>query len=292
MRVLIAYDESVYSDAAVNDLAGAGLPHDTEAIVLSVVERKLISSSPSSLALFGVSAAPAAAMLPDYEQRILDASREQAVKVIEDIKYKFPAWKISAEVALGFPTFQILSRAEEWSSDLIVLGSHSRSALGRLLLGSVSQDVIKHAHCSVRVGRESDREPSAPIRLVVGVDGSQGSKSAIAAVARRSWAEGTEVRVFAALNLMATAAPRGYLAGIVEEAKTELQASGLSCSGTVKVGESSRILTHEAHEWGADCIFIGARGISGLERILLGSTSAAVAANASCSVEVVRQAPK
>jgi hypothetical protein len=69
MRVLIAHDESVYSDTAVNDLARAGLPCDAEAIVLSVVERKLVSSPPSSLALFGVSAAPASAILPDYMRR-------------------------------------------------------------------------------------------------------------------------------------------------------------------------------------------------------------------------------
>lgn len=292
MRVLIAHDESIYSESAVDDLAYAGLPRHTEAIILSVVERKLVSSPPSSLALFGVSAASAAALLPDYEQRILDQSRAQAVKVIEDIECKFPSWKVSAEVGIGSPIIQILTRSEEWMSDLIVLGSHSRSALGRLLLGSVSQDVIKHAHCSVRVGRSPDREPGAPLRLVVGIDGSEGSKSAIAAVAQRSWPEGTEVRVFAALNLLATAAPRAYLASIVEKSKEQLRASGLVCSGAVKVGESSHILTHEAQEWGANCIFIGARGVNGLERLLLGRTSAAVAANASCSVEIVRPAPK
>ena len=44
----------------------------------------------------------------------------------------------------------------------------------------------------------------------------------------------------------------------------------------------------EAEKWGADCIFVGARGLNGLERLLLGSVSTAVASYAHCSVEVVR----
>lgn len=288
MKLLIAHNESIHADDAVSDLARAGLPLDTEAIVLSVVERKLVSSPPSSLGIFGVSAAPATAILPDYELRILDTTRQEALRVTQVIQRRFPTWQVSAEVGLGSPVAEILARAEELKSDLLVVGSHNRSALGRLLLGSVSQDVVKQAHCSVRVGRVSDVEPGQPNRLVIGVDGSPGSKAAVHAVARRNWPAGTEARVLAAFNLMATAAPRGILARIAEESEEELRASSLVCSAAVKVGESSRILTHEAKEWGADCIFVGARGVTALERILLGGTSAAVAANASCSVEVVR----
>ena len=50
------------------------------------------------------------------------------------------------------------------------------------------------------------------------------------------------------------------------------------------------LLLEEAERWGADCIFVGARGLNRLERLLLGSVSTAVAARARCSVEVVRPA--
>jgi nucleotide-binding universal stress UspA family protein len=48
------------------------------------------------------------------------------------------------------------------------------------------------------------------------------------------------------------------------------------------------VLITEAEDWDADCIFVGAKGMRGIERLLIGSVSAAVAARAHCSVEVVR----
>ena len=47
-------------------------------------------------------------------------------------------------------------------------------------------------------------------------------------------------------------------------------------------------ILEEADAWGADCIFVGAKGTRGIDRLLLGSVSSAVAARAQCSVEVVR----
>jgi nucleotide-binding universal stress UspA family protein len=49
-----------------------------------------------------------------------------------------------------------------------------------------------------------------------------------------------------------------------------------------------QLLVQQADQWRADCIFVGARGLSRLERLLLGSVSSAVAARARCAVEVVR----
>ena len=53
--------------------------------------------------------------------------------------------------------------------------------------------------------------------------------------------------------------------------------------------DPKQMILQEAEGWGADCIFIGARGLNPLERLLLGSVSRSVAARAHCSVEVVRQ---
>jgi nucleotide-binding universal stress UspA family protein len=48
------------------------------------------------------------------------------------------------------------------------------------------------------------------------------------------------------------------------------------------------LLIAEAESWGADCIFVGARGMDRIDRFLLGSVSSALAARAHCSVEIVR----
>lgn len=51
--------------------------------------------------------------------------------------------------------------------------------------------------------------------------------------------------------------------------------------------EPKRLLIAEAETWGADCIFVGSRGMGRIDRFLVGSVSSAVAARAHCSVEVV-----
>jgi nucleotide-binding universal stress UspA family protein len=72
------------------------------------------------------------------------------------------------------------------------------------------------------------------------------------------------------------------------EATEKLRTAGLLVSSAVREGDPKHILIGEAEAWKADGIFVGARGLSRLERFWLGSVSAAIVARADCSVEVVR----
>ena len=69
----------------------------------------------------------------------------------------------------------------------------------------------------------------------------------------------------------------------------ELRAAGLVATPVVEEADAKQLLVQEAERWSADCIFVGAKVHSALERFLLGSVSATVAARAPWSVEVVRQ---
>jgi nucleotide-binding universal stress UspA family protein len=53
----------------------------------------------------------------------------------------------------GHPAEEIVAAAKAWSADLIVIGSHGRGALSRVLLGSVAEAVMRHAPCPVLVAR-------------------------------------------------------------------------------------------------------------------------------------------
>ena len=68
----------------------------------------------------------------------------------------------------------------------------------------------------------------------------------------------------------------------------EIERPGVTVSTKVVVGDPKHALLDEADAWKADCVFVGAKGHSRLERVILGSVSASVAARAQCSVEVVR----
>jgi nucleotide-binding universal stress UspA family protein len=63
----------------------------------------------------------------------------------------------------GEPAAMISNLADTWQADLIIVGSHGRKGLGELLLGSVSNYVMHHAHCSVMVVHSGDRKTTAPV---------------------------------------------------------------------------------------------------------------------------------
>jgi nucleotide-binding universal stress UspA family protein len=64
-----------------------------------------------------------------------------------------PGLSVETAVLEGDPRTAIVDAADEWQADLIVVGSHGRTGLKRLIIGSVAQAVVAHAHCSVEVVR-------------------------------------------------------------------------------------------------------------------------------------------
>jgi nucleotide-binding universal stress UspA family protein len=79
-----------------------------------------------------------------------------------------------------------------------------------------------------------------------------------------------------------------WMQKLVEAAEEELRSSGLTVTSVITAGDPKQALLDEAEGWGADCLFIVARGHNRLVRFMLGSVATAVVAPAHCSVEVVR----
>jgi nucleotide-binding universal stress UspA family protein len=315
MKVLIAYDGSPYADEAIDDLPRAGLPANVEASVLSVADLWVLPE--------GESEAPP----PLGPSHTIREARRSAVQMQERarlhaemgaarVRNLFPTWQVTAEAASDSPAWAIILKAENWGADLIVVGSHGYSTLGRWVLGSVSHTVVTHAHTSVRVSRGRPTPPARPLRILVGIDGSIESDLAVRTVAQRAWPAETDIRMMLVLNqalledvhegeYARQEAKAGHtvdeweddeveeidgLIGRMFESYTGLFANspGLSVSSHIRSGDPKRVLLEEAKEWGADCIFLGSRGLNRWERLLLGSVSSAVVTRAHCSVEVTR----
>lgn len=311
MKILIAYDGSDCADAALDDLQRAGLPSDSEAIVLSVTEIWLPPPAPSTLEILAeagqVNVAADLKKVYVRNSKAMDLVRALAEKARDRLNLNFPGWQVNAETACGSPAWEIISKADTWQPDLVVVGSHGRTALGRMFLGSVSQKVLTESHSSVRIARGRVEVDDSPVRVVVGVDGSQGAASAVQTVASRSWPAGSEARVIIVEDpLVPTTVGRLVrpVAKMIEESNVEdlrwvkrtadesveeLRTSQLSVSSIIEYGDPKNVLIQDAEKWGADCIFVGSTGFSGpISRFLLGSVSSAVAARAHCSVEIVR----
>jgi nucleotide-binding universal stress UspA family protein len=286
-KILVAYDGSEYAAAALDDLRAAQWPAQAQVVVLSVIEHWL--PPPSSLELIqGVS---------HYQETLAQVRRAAA-----SLKILRPKWDITPEVIGGSPASEIVAKADVWHPDLIMIGSHGRSALGRFFLGSVSQSVLHHARCSVRVARGHIHELGTPLRLLAGSDGSKYSEAAVQAIAERPWPTGTEIRLVNA-SLSIPAAVADHLVGqmaewvtaentrikkVLQESVRKLESAGLRVTSVVREEDPRHLLLSEAEQWGADCIFVGARGAGVVDRLLVGSVSSAVAARAHCSVEIVR----
>ena len=313
MKILIAYDDSDCAKAAIDDLQRAGLPRDATAVVISVVDTPLPSAA---LALDPMTAVGAshrvAATLAQARAETEQATEEAddyARKGLTRVRRYFPDWHVFAEPVVGTAVQTILQKADNWPAHLIVLGSHGRSAFGRLILGSVSKQVASECSRSVRVARHVLARSDAPVRVIVGVDGSEGAAAAMRAVVSRRWPVGTEVRVVAVDD---TVRPTGTakmvptatewinesndiqiadMGGMVHQAAEMFLEAGFDVSMRVAKGMPRDVLNEEARRWGAGCIFVGARGITtdrSEARARLGSVAAALVSSAPCSVEIIR----
>jgi nucleotide-binding universal stress UspA family protein len=312
MRVLIAYDGSAHADAALGDLRRAGLPREAEALLVSVADG-LVG------AYFPVAEVAEPAAVSRRATSVVELAREQAVMLLAEARdaagrarsrvvSSFPGWEVRSAVSEGDPSEELLRWSEEWRPHLVVVGSQGRSALGRLLLGSVSKAVAARAHCSVRVARRgAEKGEGVPPRVIIGADGSAGAARAVRAVWSREWPAGTEVRVVAVddgsgpvrladvtpnLEEFGTAGNEGPPVNprlMAEGARVVLLAKGLSASVEVREGDPRRLLVDEAAGWSADSVFVGSRGLGRpLDRSGLGGVAAALVTGAPCSVEVVR----
>ena len=304
MKVLIAYDGSSCADFALSDLQYAGLPQEVEALILSVAEVFLPPPSPTPA--LPPQVPPAVQRAWTQATHAVDEAYTLAQQARTRLLQSFPAWEVGAEACADSPAWAVIKKAETWQPALIVVGSHGRSALGRFVLGSVSQKILTEARCSVRVARQRRQTARDPLHLLMGIDGSPDAAAAVQAVAARAWPVASTVRLVTALDArMSTALAFKRLpqetgtvardaetsvsiAQTVEPLAELLRSRGLSVASVMKEGDPKQVLLDEAEQWEADCIFVGARGLRRVERFLLGSVSAAVAARARCSVEVVR----
>jgi len=305
-KILIAYDGSECADAALGDLSRAGLPAKADALVVSVTELWLAPPPPSGYENFEAVRENLSSdeLTAKRESGILSQAQELATKAARRIRSVFPDWKLRTEAYYGSPASELLAKADEWKPNLIVVGSHGRSAIGRFVLGSVSHKIVTEARCSVRIARVHAGKRASSLRLIVGVDGSPCAEAAVREVAKRKWPADVEVRLVAVYDSVDPRLMGAFVPAVVEwtvdenkrasERASEIASAlakrltKMSASSVVKQGNPKRVLVEEAESWKADCIFVGASGLSRVDRFLLGSVSAAVAARAHCSVEVVR----
>jgi nucleotide-binding universal stress UspA family protein len=307
MKILVAYDGSECADAALEDLKRAGLHVESEVLVMTLAD--VFVPPPINEEVdntFPMYVPEGIKLAHKRAQHKLDQAEALAKRASEHIKSVFPKWQVTYRAEADSPAWAIIRTADHWKPDLIVMGAQGHSVFGgRLILGSISQRVLYEAHSSVRIARGQQKNADKPIRLLIGVDNSSDSQAAVDAVCSREWPRGTEVGLLAVVDTVMTipnpsepSAMKWIEVGdeknwdqvreFFEPAAQKLRTAGLHAEVLIRRGNPADQILEEADIWGAGCIFVGARGTRGIDRLLLGSVSSAVSARAHCSVEVVR----
>lgn len=150
MKILVATDGSDCATKAVRSVGQSTWPKG------SVV--RLISVAPQYVPIPTLSVPYLNSEMVARESASFDLeSRSRAKTALGDARILLNQLGVEqlelAEVMSGDPKVLILAEAGDWKADLIVLGSHGWHGVDRLLMGSVSESVAMHAHCSVRVVR-------------------------------------------------------------------------------------------------------------------------------------------
>ncbi len=307
MNILYATDGSHGALAAAHFLARLPLGDDCQIHLLSVIE---------------VDGGEGEAN--DVLARTREALGETRARIRNCVRRGDPAQQILEQVHHGGgddATAEILDDVDgvpddDPLPDLVVVGTHGRSAVARFFVGSVADRVARHAPCSVLLARPRGDGGGELGPIVVGLDGSESAARALDWLTRRlPLPSGGEIRLVRAVTPPAFL---GYADGALlvpgqletltlalqqeaEDARTDLARTADELKGEATAGAAARTIVAEAlpgdaasvlldaaHDHNAGLLVVGSHGSTGLERFLLGSVSEKVLRHAECSVLVVR----
>jgi len=144
VKILVAIDDSSYSQEALRAVAAQFRPQNTSVRILHVLQPIAISAPPQMAAQY----APELEALGKEGRDLVERAAAQL---------RAEGFAVEATVAKGDIRLKIIDSAKEWNADLIVVGSHGRTGIPRLLLGSVAEFVARNAPCSVEIVRTPAR---------------------------------------------------------------------------------------------------------------------------------------
>jgi nucleotide-binding universal stress UspA family protein len=254
-----------------------------------------------------------------YSEEIRESVIEQAKRDARSFLEE-QAQRVSSEggkvaethLRVGRPDKEILRLAGVLEAGTIVIGSRGLGAVGRALMGSVSDSVVRHAHCPVMVVRG---EPVVfPTKVLLATDGSREAELAARTAADLAQKTDSELHMVHVFGIAPVGPPvypeatdlqsveyeaeaeerqriseqraREVLEAEVEKARS---AGGMVAQAHLIEGRVAPEIVALAEEIGAGLIVMGSRGRGGIRRALLGSVPESVVRHAHCPVFVVRE---
>lgn len=230
---------------------------------------------------------------------VADEQRELAAAVAEATALGAP--RVTSRFVDGLPWESLcdLLRADP-TYDLAVMGTHGRTGFRRILLGSVAEQVIRHAPCSVLTVRGRDAGP--PFRhILCPIDLSASSRQAMNLAAELVAPDGQGIVLLHVLQLppasVVDPATPPYAVEVERAARRHVEEWAAELRARVSVpvvtriesgGPAARALTALDADMSFDLVVVGSHGRTGLTRVLIGSVAEQITRHAPCPVLVAR----
>jgi len=239
-------------------------------------------------------------------------SPDEVERAMAPTRAELEAWRLDAERRLGrtvesllvegSPAEEIARVAEARSCDLLVTGTHGRTGVKRLVLGSVAARLLREAPCSVLVVPLAAGAVEAPRRICCAVDLSETSREALRQAADMARALGAQLelvyvraRLVGAPEMMALGA--AAQASEAEQLEAELgpweeeatRWAGSAVAATITQGEPADEVLHRCGAEGTGLLVVGTHGRTGVRRLVLGSVAERIVREARLPVLVARQ---
>jgi nucleotide-binding universal stress UspA family protein len=292
MHLMAALDESAYAATIVRWLKAMPHPQGSRLTLVHVLEPLDI---PDAIGVNG------RYRLEQQQEAAAAALLSQARSALEKA---YPDTTVVLRV--GLPIYEILKLLRVERPDLIVTGTRGLMGAKGLVLGSVSQRLLSYAPCSVLL-LPAKAKPARALRVMVATDGSHGSETAARFIA--GLPDVKAVTVVSAVRPIETR--ELVLRGIAEKEARETQArllrarravahraaeetaslltgSVATVSTRVVTGSPGEAIPKAAKRDKCDLLVVGARGLSGMEAVVLGSVSIAIAQATPCPVLIVK----
>jgi nucleotide-binding universal stress UspA family protein len=281
-RILLTTDGSKDSELAATTAVGLANGTGSELHLVHVGPVVPVHFEPSDVE---------PARLQEEARRVLD---EQTGKV-----ESLGGTVAQSHLRMGGAAEEVISLSEELGAGLIVSGSRGRSRIKRLLVGSVSDSVVRHAHCPVMVVR--GKPAVFPARILVATDGSEEAAMAMRGAGDLAARTGSQLALMHVGVIVPVYHPERHdyparYERVRKEAQQLLDEQVLKIEGSggvveravLAMGRADEEIIAAVEEMDADLVVIGSRGLGGVRRAVMGSVSDSVVRHAHCPVMVVR----
>ncbi len=283
--IVVGYDESLPSKAALKE---ASLRVKEKAGTLYLVHAVYFDKEEF-------------AILPSQMEKRLELGTRLCLEARKSLQTEVGLnGNVESIICEGEPPEVIVDVAVGKKADLIALGTYGRKGLKRLLMGSVTSQVILNSPCDVLVVKKPCTQCAGAYRsLLVPYDGSKSSKTALTRACALSKSDGSEVSVLYVIpryeemmDFFKTESVNKSLyqeaEKIVAGAKTVAAGLGVHIKAVVQEGYASDKIVEIADTMKHDAIVVGTHGWRGVNKAIMGSTVERVIAQASCPILIAK----